>query len=322
MSRISRFAPAGVGLAIAVILPAGAIATRAVTPPPPNLFAKVSSGTLVAGTATGVTVLGVGRYEVAFNRTVKGCGFVATTEHTASQALQAYTAGGHNSENDVYVEVKNQGGGLTDGSFDLLVDCGAAGEKFAVVNYGGTLQRSSGGTLTHLGTGRYDISFTSDISSCAYLATVGDPGNALVFNPAGVYTSSGPDAKTVYVETKNPGGGLTDGIPFHLDVVCSSVANVKTAVVISTGIISRGTGLTSSLSTGTGEYAIATSRDITKCATVLTRGMTDTAVPFTPSTVEVTHPYPAVNTVGVEVRQLLFFGGAPESHAFHAAIVC
>jgi hypothetical protein len=159
------------------------------------------------------------------------------------------------------------------------------------------------------------------VKKCAYLATVGDPGNALVFNPNNVYTGSASNPDTVYIETKNQGGGLSPGIPFHLAVICPTAANVRTAVVGANGIISRGSALTSSFSPGTGLYTVATNQAVTSCATVATRGSVDTAVPFDPATVE-TVAGPASNTIGFQVRSLLFFGGNLENESFHTAIVC
>jgi hypothetical protein len=199
----------------------------------PNLFASVAgNATLVNGNGvSSVTHIGTGRYEVTFDTNVSSCGYVSTTHNAFSQAIQSYTAGGHLSTSGVYVEVKNQGGGLLDGPFDLAVACQMTGWDFAVVGYTENLVRSSSGaTLNHLGVGRYDITFTTPVAGCAYLGTVGDPGNALVFNPSGVYTGSGPNAETVYIETKNPGGGLTDGIPFHLAVVCPGAVSAKILV--------------------------------------------------------------------------------------------
>ena len=60
---------------------------------------------------------------------------------------------------------------------------------------------------------------------------------------------------------------------------------------------------------------------ISACATVATRGSADTAVPFNPGTVEIV-PGPTNNSIDIQVRQLLFFGGALNSLAFHAASVC
>jgi len=81
------------------------------------LFASVNlNGTLAHGDGvTGVTHLGTGRYEVTFSADVRQCAYVATTINAYSQALQVFTAGGHLGADGVYVETKNQGGGLTDG---------------------------------------------------------------------------------------------------------------------------------------------------------------------------------------------------------------
>jgi hypothetical protein len=295
---------------------------------PANLFAVVDlAGTLLHGNGvSSVAHLATGQYEVTFTREVGQCAYVATTVNAYSQALQAYTAGGHSSTRGVYVETKNQGGGLTDGPFHLLVVCDGAGTKYAVVGYGAELVRATRGTtLTALGSGRYEVKFPHRFGdwadSCAYLATVGDPDSALVFNPSGVYTGSGPDYRTVYIETKNPGGGLQDGVPFHLAVVCASAPQTRIAVVQANGIPSRSSLFTSALNSSTGNYAVATNRDITECATVATRGSVDQAVPFSPTTVEIV-PGPGPNTVGIQERELLFFGGNLFNEAFHTATVC
>src|SRR5215831_8122722 len=243
------------------LLLAMVLAVAAVLAPPtasaasPNLFATVAAnGTLVNGNGvSSITHIGTGRYEVTFNSNVSTCAYVSTTRNAFSQAIQSYTAGGHLSSSGVYVEVKNQGGGLMDGPFDLAVACNVTGWSFAVVGYSANLVRASPGvTLNHLGVGRYDVTFLAGVGGCAYLATVGDPANALVFNPSGVYTGSGPTATSVYIETKNPGGGLTDGVPFHLAVVCPNAVSTKFLVDTATGLPRRGSGLTSSFNSSTG----------------------------------------------------------------------
>jgi hypothetical protein len=310
-----------VGIASVMLLWSGAAATASAA----NLFAKVSqTGTLISGGGVSrVSWLGPGQYEVTFASDVSQCAYVATTANAYSQALQAYTAGGHLSANGVYVETKNQGGGLTNGPFHLIVNCGgAATMKYAVVGYSSDLVRSTAGaTLTELGPGRYNISFLDAVSSCAYLATVGDPANALVYAPSGVYTGSGPNTKTVYIETKNPGGGLQGGIPFHLAVICPNATRAHAIVVTSAGLPSRGTSLTSAYSAARGRYVAVNKVNSSSCATVATRGSVDKAVPFAPATLEIVAG-PAANTVGIEIRDLLFFGGAVNNAAFHAATVC
>jgi hypothetical protein len=290
-----------------------------------NLFAVVdaSGAKLAGGGVSAVQRLGVGRYEVTFNRDVSSCAFQATTRNAFSQALQVFTAGGHGSPAGVYVETKNQGGGLTDGPFHLVVNCGGTGRQLAVVGYSGQLVRGTAGTtVTTLGVGRFNVRFPASVAGCAFLGTVADPGNGLVFNPSIVETGSGPDANTVYVETKNPGGGLSGGVPFHLSSMCSSAPASKIAVVGASGVPVRGSSLTSAFRASTGAYTLVTNRTLSPgCATVLTRGSTNTAVPFTPTTVEVV-PGPASNTMGVRVRGLLALGGAPVNESFHAAMVC
>jgi hypothetical protein len=322
MSRKSLACVLSGALAVGAFAVSGP-ASAAIIGPSPNLFATVDqSGNLITGNGvSSVTHLSTGRYEVTFMVDVSQCAYVATTDNAFSQALTVFTAGGHLNADGVYVETKNQGGGLTDGPFNLVVDCGKAGMKYAVVGRQANLVRSTAGTtLTSLGSGRYDVTFADDVARCAYLATVGDPHNGLVFNPSGVYTGSGPDSHTVYIETKNPGGGLQSGIPFQLAVICPR-PNVRVAVVNAGGLIDRGSPLTSSFEAATGNYTIVTDRSVASCATVGTRGSVDTAVPFNPATVEVA-PGPANNTVGIQVRALLFFGGDFTDEAFHAAIVC
>ncbi len=293
-----------------------------------NLFAVVdSSGALVHGSeVASVAQLGPGQYEVTFTRDVARCAYLATTSNASSQAISAFTAGGHLSPEGVYVETKNQGGGLTDGPFHLVVVCGGDGTRYAVVGYGADLVRATRGTtLTSLGFGRYQVKFPLRFedfgAACAYVATVGDPESALVYSPSGVYTGSGPDSRTVYIETKNPGGGLQDGVPFHLAMVCSTAPKTHVAVVQADGIAKRSSIFTSAFSGTPGNYAVVTNRDLSGCATVATRGSVDRAVPFSPATVEIV-PGPALNTVGLQVRQLLFFGGALAAEAFHSATVC
>jgi hypothetical protein len=292
----------------------------------PNLFASVSqSGSLVAGSpGTSVTSIGTGQYEVTFSQDVTGCAYVATTINAYSQALQATVASGHLSNDGVYVETKNQGGGLTAGPFNLVVDCGQPHWSYAVAGYSANLVRStSGASLTTLGTGRYDVTFPSSVKGCAYLASVGDPGNGIDTSPAGVYTGSSANPDQVYIETKNPGGGLSAGIPFQLAVVCPGAADAHFAVVNAAGLPIRASALTSSFNTSTGQYTLVTSKNLASCAEVATRGSVNTSVPYTPATVEIVPGASgAVNTIGVQVRDLLGLGGSLDNQAFHTAAVC
>jgi hypothetical protein len=291
----------------------------------PQLWAVVgASGNLVRGSrVTGVTHIAPGQYEVTFNRNVRQCAYVATTRNAFSEAITVFTASGHLSVNGVYVEVKNQGGGLMDGPFNLVATCGTQqGIRFAVIGYTANLVRASPGTtLQYLGSGRYNVVFSSSVSTCSFVATVGDPSSALVFAPSGVYTGSGPNSRTVYIETKNPAGGLQDGVPFHLALICPSTTPSRFAVVRAIGTAQRASAATTSARPATGRYTVTSDRNLTTCAAVATRGSVNTTVPFTPATVEITAG-PNSRSVGFQVRKLLFFGGGFVNQSFHAAIVC
>ncbi len=307
-------------LLTAVLLWPGVVASAGAA----NLFAVVNQAGVLqsGGGVSNVVHLGFGQYEVTFTSDVSQCAYMATTANVTSQAFQAFTAGGHLSVNGVYVETKNQGGGLSDVPFHLVVVCNVAKMKYAVVDYSGNLTRATPGTtLTNLGAGRYTITFTQSVSACAFIATVADPGNGLVYAPAGVYTASGTTANAVYIETKNGGGGLQTGVPFHLGVICGPT-NTRIAVVNNTGLIKRGSALTSTYQWTTGEYTAVTTQILNPgCAVVATRGSVDKAVPFAPATVEVVAG-PASNTAGVQVRNLLGLNGQKVSAAFHMAMVC
>lgn len=289
-----------------------------------HLFAVVDlNGWLINGSnVTGVTKLGPGQYEVTFNTDVSACAYVATTSNAYSQAIQAFTAAGHLNGNGVYVETKNQGGGLTDGPFNLVATCGASGLRYAVVGYNADLVRATPGTtMSFLGGGRYTISFSAAVGGCAFLASVGDPANALVFSPSAVYVASGSNNKTVYIETKNPGGGLQDGVPFHLILVCPGITKTRFAVIQASGGTQRASNATTTSRPATGTYEMATNRALNSCATIATRGSVGTGVPFNPGTVEIL-PGSSSSAVDVQVRQLLFFGGNPWNLSIHVASVC
>jgi hypothetical protein len=103
--------------------------------------------------------------------------------------------------------------------------------------------------------------------------------------------------------------------------MCPGAAEVHAAVVGSDGISSHTVGTTLSYAASTGQYLLVTRSAIGNCATVATRGSINRSVPYAPSTVE-SVAGPAANTVGIQVRSLLQFGGTFDAQSFHAAIVC
>jgi hypothetical protein len=92
----------------------------------------------------------------------------------------------------------------------------------AVVNSAGTLIRGSGATSAAQveGTGTYEVDFVTDVTACAYVATIGQPGSK-GSQPAGLITVVGRsgDPNGVFVQTYTRGGKLKF-LPFHIDVGC------------------------------------------------------------------------------------------------------
>ena len=99
----------------------------------------------------------------------------------------------------------------------------AGQNNWAVVDSTGAVVRSSGApgsvTATATATGVYQVTFSKDVSACAYVASLGDTSDATP--PIGFVgvagTTSLPDVVTV--QTTDETGTLADE-PFHLYVSC------------------------------------------------------------------------------------------------------
>jgi hypothetical protein len=89
-------------------------------------------------------------------------------------------------------------------------------EKWAVVNADGSLVRGRGNpTVSHPPlSGDYFVKFGSDISKCAYTATIAESRSG-----ASVTVEPTPDSSTVHVLTALDVNTITD-MPFHLIVTC------------------------------------------------------------------------------------------------------
>ena len=101
---------------------------------------------------------------------------------------------------------------------------GLGSTSFAVVGADGSLARSNSaagpvGVAPHTPTtGLYEVDFATDVSACAYSATLGDTGTATP--PLGtVAVSSALTLGGVTVQTTDLTGAPTDE-PFHLTVTC------------------------------------------------------------------------------------------------------
>jgi hypothetical protein len=87
------------------------------------------------------------------------------------------------------------------------------------------LVRGSGATaVTRLGPGSYAVTFNRAVSSCAYVASAGDPGSAAAVAPAATSVSAqAGNANGVVVRLSRvggPGGGDPLDTTFHLVVDC------------------------------------------------------------------------------------------------------
>ncbi len=101
----------------------------------------------------------------------------------------------------------------------LVKTLDAAKNRFAVVNFNGTLARGRGVVSTARGTtGFYEVIFDTDITGCAYIGTVVVPG---IVNLGGFLTTARLAGTTnaVFVNTFSQ-AGVVDDRSFQVEVVC------------------------------------------------------------------------------------------------------
>lgn len=100
---------------------------------------------------------------------------------------------------------------------------------FAVVNANGTLARGVATSSTvQQSTGTYRVTFTRDVSTCAFTGTLGNAGGG--FPPVGqigIAFSDTASPNDIYVETRNSAGTLADA-GFHVHASCSSAEGAVT----------------------------------------------------------------------------------------------
>jgi hypothetical protein len=97
--------------------------------------------------------------------------------------------------------------------------------NWAVVSSAGAVVRSfpsTGVTATQIATGQYEVTFTQDVSGCAYVATIGDTAHAIPtqgqISVSGDVDSDNPN--DVFVQTFDRLGLVATNLPFHLYVSC------------------------------------------------------------------------------------------------------
>jgi hypothetical protein len=114
------------------------------------------------------------------------------------------------------------GGSIKESSLGVVPQALIAhgGNRFAVVSGGGQIVRGRNAQAARTGAGRYQVIFETDIRSCAYFATVGDPSASGPPQNSQISVSSlATNVNGVAVRTENNGGNEVDR-PFHLIVFC------------------------------------------------------------------------------------------------------
>ena len=195
----------------------------------------------------------------------------------------------------------------------------AVPHQFAVVDTYGSLVRGAGAvSASGSGYGTYEVMFDRDVSACSYVATIGDPGQGAVPYPGLVFTASSTlSKKGVYVETKNPGGGLTP-YPFHLQVLCNDEGTW--AVTDYSGGLVRGNNVSSIVHLGPGRYEVKFTVKTAGCAYIATIGDPGASLVYTPGIITVATGTVVTPTgVYVETRD---FSGKPFDRPFHIQVQC
>ncbi|GAA2367755.1 hypothetical protein Cme02nite_28410 [Catellatospora methionotrophica] len=161
------------------------------------------------------------------------------------------------------------------------------------------------------------MTFTTDVRDCAYVATVADPANKLVYTPGTVFTAGGhKKPEGVYVETKNMQGGLAD-LPFHLSVQCGDGG--RWAVVDAAGATVRSAGASGTRRLGAGRYEVTFGSDVKGCAYTASVGDPNNELVYTPGLVFTAGGHDGPNGVYVETKNLQ--GGLADM-PFHLAVRC
>jgi hypothetical protein len=201
-----------------------------------NLWAVIAaSGAMVRASPLFVSSAPVAppaTYIVGFAPPMGACVYTATVGATKKAppplpiggATVSYAGGGN-----VRVQTFNAAGVLTPLPFHLSATCALATTITAVADAAGTFVRGlAGTTVTHWGPGMYVVRFPLDVSTCAWVATLGDPSDVpprpgTITTGGGLSPSGAPDPNAVFVTTRDPvaiGGALSDR-PFHLKVRCA-----------------------------------------------------------------------------------------------------
>jgi hypothetical protein len=185
----------------------------------------------------------------------------------------------------------------------------------AVVAEDGTLLSGNGATwVGWYGPGRYEVEFDIPVDQCSYTASITDPSLASALRPGMVFVAGGHvNRNSVYVETKNPGGGLTD-YPFHLQVACAGQG--WWAVVDDQGNLARANGVSTAKRWDDGQYSITVPGAVAGCTAIATIGDTANGLVYSPSTIA------AAQSQYDSTTFLVSTGRSSGNRPFHVQIQC
>jgi hypothetical protein len=193
-----------------------------------KVYAVVGSdGTLARGSnAASSARIGMGAYEVIFDRNVTKCAYTATLGTTGAGSVtnpgSITVVGRAGQKRGVFVRTVDRLGSAADYPFHLAVNCKGL---YSVINTNGTLARGphvvSSTKLGGVNTGTYEVIYDRVVSGCAYTATVGLPGTTgSITTPVSITTATrAGHADGVFVFIHHDNGSTIDE-PFHLQVTC------------------------------------------------------------------------------------------------------
>lgn len=162
-----------------------------------------------------------GEYEVDVPNSVALCEFNAASYLPAvADPIPALITLSRTGTHTVDIDVYNAAGKHMNGGFILGLDCSSTGE-WGYISSDGWVDRGTGlGTSepSHTDTGKYEISFDSNMNNCALIANVTYDSAQ---GPAFIYASIGGAMDSVYIDILDLNGRHVDR-DFYLDAICQA----------------------------------------------------------------------------------------------------
>jgi hypothetical protein len=280
-----------------------------------------SDGTLVRSTGVAsATRVSAGRYVVTFDTTQANCAYVAVPGRIGNGAVPVPAVASvarTGDENALSIETYDEATRtFVDEPFHVMTYCGAAG-RYAVVGRGGRIARGSHAlSARRTARGEYHVHFDSDVSSCAFTASVGATGGTQLTAPGQIAVARARKPHNVLVSVVGAGGGMVSS-PFHLAASCGPMA--FRAVIKAGGTLARGARVTSSTRAGAGVYTVVFDQDVSACAYTATVGAPGTALSTRPLSITTASLNMVPDGVFLVIRSS---AGVATDHGFHLVVRC